>query len=93
VAAPRRLTPCPRGAYPDGGTGEYTRVMPALDGALRPLCSFVPPYLLARLAEDGDVAPPARATLDLDARLRSQRESRAAVPDIAQPTPGVPPSG
>ena len=43
----------------------------------RPVCGFVPPYLLARLAEEGDAAPPARATLALDALLRNRREARA----------------
>ncbi len=43
-------------------------------------CGFVPPYLLARLAEDGDAAPPARATLDLDARLRGRRDASPASP-------------
>ena len=36
----------------------------------------MPPYLLVRLAEDGAAAAPARATLDLDARLRGRREAR-----------------
>lgn len=43
----------------------------------RPSCSIVPPYLLARLAEGSAAAPPARATLDLDAALRSRREAQA----------------
>ena len=37
----------------------------------------MPPYVLARLARDGDAAPPARATLDLDALLRGRREAQA----------------
>ena len=40
----------------------------------------MPPYLLVRLAEDGDAAPPARATLHLDVRLRGLREARTPTP-------------
>src|SRR3712207_8813778 len=54
-------------------------------------CGFVPPYLLARLADDGDAAPPARATLDLDAQLRTRREAQATVPDASEPPRGSPP--
>jgi hypothetical protein len=56
--------------------------MAVLHRRRRPVCGFVPPYLLARLAQDGDASPPARVTLDLDARLRSRREARAPAPAV-----------
>ncbi len=62
------------------------------DGA-RVVCGFVPPYLLAHLASDGDAAPPARATLDLDTRLRGRREAlspgAARAPGAAGALPGA----
>src|SRR5919107_2780561 len=54
--------------------------MAVVDRSPRPSCGFVPPYLLAQLAADGDAAPPARSTLDLDALLRSRREASTPSP-------------
>src|SRR5919107_721158 len=54
--------------------------MAVVDRSPRPSCGFVPPYLLAQLAADGDAAPPARSTLDPDALLRSRREASTPSP-------------
>ena len=60
--------------------------MAAHGGALRPVCGFVPPYLLSQLAADGDVAPPAQATLAHDALLRSRREAQSPAPGSPEPS-------
>ncbi len=51
---------------------------------LGPHCSFVPPYLLERIAVSGTAAADhCRATLATDARLRAGRETATAAPPSA----------
>lgn len=46
------------------------------------VCGFLPPYILRRLAEDGDddQRELARATLDISAHVRGERSAIAAIP-------------